>query len=114
MSSKVSRTTEALAYLGSFGVYFAFVRLVHAARLDLRPDSLGAIARTLVGTDRVPHSRSDDLKKGEKGPKGGDAKSQADDAPFEKRAMRLLMCIVGIQVSYLCWGGAQRVEPRAP
>lgn len=107
------KVREVGSYVLSFGSYYAFVQLALAYRWDLRQDALGALTRTIVGSEKK--SDTDD---GKPSPRVA-IKPTSPAESFRSRGAMLLFCVIGIQTSYLCWGGprtlaaARGLLPRA-
>jgi adenosine 3'-phospho 5'-phosphosulfate transporter B2 len=67
---------------------------------------LGGLARTFVGSDRTGTKENGESAKNQKGSAGSDAATS--------RGAKLLFCVIGIQLSYLSWGGVRSASVRPP
>lgn len=98
---------ELASYALSFGSYYLFVRSALAYRWDLRRGALGALSRAFVGSERrADGARARPSSRGSGAPPAESLRSS--------KGATLLLCVVGIQASFLCWGGArsERCTPR--
>ena len=100
LAAIIMRHEQLFTYVVSFGSFYAFVwfamRFQRAPGFQRDRNWLSRLVHSCVNEEQDEYSKS----QGERSEDGADAQPE----PFATAALRLGVCTVGIQVSYLLWG----------